>query len=126
MNTVEFVTVELIESGRVFRVRLAGEVDLSNAASLEAKIIDLMPNESVGMVLDLTRVSYLDSSGIRMLLTLVGRFSWRGQRLVILASPESRVRKVLQLAGAGKALVLDAADDDAIASVLGSDHGTTA
>lgn len=124
MNTAEFVAVELIERGRVLRVRLAGEVDLSNASTLEAKIIGLMPNEALGLVLDLTRVSYLDSSGIRMLLTLVGRFSWRGQRLVIVAPPESRVRKVLQLAGAGHALVVDAAEDDAIGRVL-SNEGTT-
>jgi anti-anti-sigma factor len=125
VNTAELVEVERIERGRVLRVRLAGEVDLSNAPSLEAKIIGLMPNEAVGMVLDLRRVSYLDSSGIRMLLTLVGRFSWRGQRLVIVAPPGSRVRKVLLLAGADNALVLDAAEEEAIMSVLHPDPGTT-
>jgi anti-anti-sigma factor len=110
--------LELLERGALLRARLTGEVDLSNAAEFEAAIIDLVPNEAVGMVLDLTALSYLDSSGIRMLLTLVGRFAWRGQQLAIVSPEGSRVRRVLQLAGASEALVVDTADDDAIARLL--------
>lgn len=88
-------------------VRLAGEVDLSNADELGARLLELMRNDATGMVLDLSRLSYLDSSGIRMLLTLVGRLTWRGQQLAIVAPEGSRVRRVLELAGAGEALVVD-------------------
>jgi anti-anti-sigma factor len=121
MNGSELATLELLEQGTLVRARVAGEVDLSNAASLEASILALMPNEAVGMVLDLTGLSYLDSAGIRMLLTLVGRFSWRGQQLAIVAPEGSRVRRVLQLAGARGALVVDVPDDEAIEGLLRRD-----
>ena len=124
MNDADAAALELLESGTLVRARVTGEIDLSNAVQLENAIVRLVPNEAVGMVLDLAELSYLDSSGIRMLLKLVGRFAWRGQRLVIVAPQGSRVRKVLQLAGAGEALVVDVADDEAIARLLGPEGGT--
>jgi STAS domain len=47
--------------------RLTGEIDLSNAPSLERTMLDSVPNTATGMVVDLSGVSYLDSAGIRML-----------------------------------------------------------
>ena len=46
---------------------LAGEVDLSNAGDLRQAMLDAVPNTAEGMVVDLSVVSYLDSSGIQML-----------------------------------------------------------
>ncbi len=123
MSGGDAAAVELVERGPLLRVRMTGEVDLSNAAELETAIVELMPNEAAGMVLDLSALSYLDSSGIRMLLTLVGRFAWRGQQLAIVSPPGSRVRNVLQLAGASEVLVVDTADDAAIARLLRPDRG---
>lgn len=50
-----------------------------------------------------------------MLLTLVGRFGWHGQRLALIAAAGSRVRHVLELAGADEALVLDETRESAVA-----------
>ena len=56
---------------------LSGEVDLSNAADLEGAISESVPNSARGLVLDLTALTYIDSSGIRLLLSLSGRLRWR-------------------------------------------------
>jgi anti-sigma B factor antagonist len=103
----ELATLDVVTRGSVVRAALAGELDMSNAADLEAAIVDVVPNEATGMVLDLSAVTYLDSAGIRLLLTLVGRFRWRGQRLALVAPPGSRVRRVIELAGAQDALAVD-------------------
>ena len=47
---------------------LSGEIDLSNAKELESQIENAVPNSALGMVLDLSELRYLDSSGIRLLL----------------------------------------------------------
>ena len=59
---------------------LSGEIDLSNAKELESQIENAVPNTALGMVLDLSELRYLDSSGIRLLLSLAGRLRWRGPR----------------------------------------------
>ena len=78
----------------------AGEVDLSNAGDLERSMLGAVPNTAEGMVVDLSVVSYLDSSGIRMLGDMAERLNWREQRFAVVAPEGSRVRGVLTIAGA--------------------------
>lgn len=52
---------------------LSGGIDLSNASELERAIVDAVPNTALGMVLDLSELTYVDSSGIRLLLSLAGK-----------------------------------------------------
>jgi len=92
---------------------LSGEIDLSNAKELESQIENAVPNTALGMVLDLSELRYLDSSGIRLLLSLAGRLRWRGQELVLAAPPESRCRRVLSLAGIESTVLLEATVDAA-------------
>jgi anti-anti-sigma factor len=85
---------------------LSGEVDLSNAADLERAIAESVPNSARGLVLDLSALTYVDSSGIRLLLSLSGSLRWRGQELVLAVPPGSRCRRVLTLAGIGDSVAL--------------------
>jgi anti-anti-sigma factor len=94
---------------------VSGEVDLSNAAGLERGIADAVPNSAKGLVLDLSGLSYIDSSGIRLLLSLAGSLRWRGQELVIAAPEGSPCRRVLTLAGIGDAVPLEETEEAALA-----------
>ncbi|HWL91408.1 MAG TPA: STAS domain-containing protein [Actinomycetota bacterium] len=86
---------------------LSGEIDLSNATELELAIAGEVPNTARGVVLDLSALTYIDSSGVRLLLSLAGKLRWRGQDLVLAAPPESRCRRVLSLAGVGSTVMLE-------------------
>jgi anti-anti-sigma factor len=97
----------------VLAVTLSGEIDMSNAADLEAAVERAMPNTAYGMVLDLSELTYLDSAGIRMLIGLANRFRWRRQQLCVAVPEESRVRRVLDLAGAAGAFTIDPTVDGA-------------
>ena len=88
------------EQGRVVVARLAGEVDLSNAGDLLSSMLASVPNTAEAMIVDLSVVSYLDSSGIRMLGEMAERLGWREQRFAVVAPPGSRVHGVLTIAGA--------------------------
>ena len=93
---------------------LSGEVDLSNAADLERAIAESVPNSARGLVLDLTALTYIDSSGIRLLLSLSGSLRWRGQELVLAVPAGSRCRRVLTLAGIGDSVALVATQEAAL------------
>jgi anti-anti-sigma factor len=95
------------EDGEVPLARLSGEIDLSNSRDLERMIEDAVPNTALGLVLDLSDLTYVDSAGIRLLLTLASRLQWRGQRLALVAPDDSRIRRVLSLAGAEVTLAVD-------------------
>jgi anti-anti-sigma factor len=84
---------------RVVTASISGEVDLSNAAELTRSLVEAVPNEAAGLLLEMSNVVYIDSSGIRMLADLGRRLAWRAQAFVIVAPEASRTRKVLSLTG---------------------------
>ncbi len=99
---------------------LTGEVDLSNAAELEGRITDAVPNDVAGLVLDLSGVTYVDSAGVRLLLSLAGKLKWRDQDLVLAAPPDSRCRRVLSMVGVGTKVMLETNVDAAVSRLRAS------
>lgn len=83
-----------------------GEIDLSNAAELEMAISHAVGNEALGLVVDLVRVDYLDSSGVTLLFNLARRVSRRQQEFVVVVPGDAHVREILSLSGATEALAL--------------------
>ena len=79
--------------------RLTGEIDMSNARDLRAAIAESTPSESLGVVLDLTDVDYIDSAGIHLLHRLGESLRARGQALRVVIPPGSPTSDALRLAG---------------------------
>jgi stage II sporulation protein AA (anti-sigma F factor antagonist) len=79
--------------------RVVGEVDMSNADELRVALAAAMPNDAVGMVLDLTTVEYLDSAGIRMLYQLNEDIQARRRQFQVVIPSGSMAADVLRLAG---------------------------
>jgi anti-anti-sigma factor len=77
-------------------VRVAGEIDLSNSASVRDAIVDATSEASL-VVLDLTAVEYLDSAGIAMLFRLAERLGYHRQELQLVVPPDASIRGVIRL-----------------------------
>jgi anti-anti-sigma factor len=93
----EGADVRVEERTGVVIAHIAGEVDLSNADRLGQKIARAVPNSALGVVIDLSETSYLDSSGISIVFQLVERLNGR-QQLVRVAVPEDApLRRVLSV-----------------------------
>ena len=101
---------------------LSGEIDLSNAAEITDALLGGVPNEALGLVIDLSEVSYLDSAGVRMLAELDHRLGWRAQSLRVVAPETSRSRRVLVIAGLERVLSLETSVDAARTSIEGSNQ----
>ena len=76
---------------------LPEEIDLSNARPIGSIVAAAVPNDAVGVVLDLSRTTYLDSSGVHVVFDLADRVGARQQTLVLAVPPHSNVRRVLEL-----------------------------
>ena len=73
---------------------LRGELDASNVDSVHAALLDQVPNDVPGLVLDLTNTTYLDSAAVRILFDLARRLqTWR-QQLRLVVPPDGVVRRV--------------------------------
>jgi anti-anti-sigma factor len=102
---------------------IEGEIDLSNAAELELAISHAVRNDARAVVVNLTHVEYLDSSGVSLLFNLARRLSRRQQAFVVVAPAEAHVREILSLSGA-EALALHNSLTEALSRLNADSHGS--
>jgi anti-sigma B factor antagonist len=101
----QLLTVRIESAGAdVSVVSLAGELDLSTIPTIEGRLFEQLRSHP-GVVVDLTRLSFIDSSGIGLLIKAFRAVDGRG-RLYTVVAPGSQVERVLQLAGIDRALPL--------------------
>ena len=96
---MEIADVDFESSDQAVVAGVRGEVDLSNADSLEAALLDAMRNDEHRLIVDLSLVAYLDSAGIRLIYQLRERLQGRGQRLWLVIPAQSASHDALRLAG---------------------------
>ncbi|BCJ51610.1 hypothetical protein Asp14428_30850 [Actinoplanes sp. NBRC 14428] len=77
-------------------VRLAGEIDLSNAPEIGREIVR-HAGGAEAVLIDLTAVSFLDSAGVRLLDGLVGDLDRAGVPIKLVVGETGAARMTLQL-----------------------------
>ena len=68
-------------------IALMGELDLSSAAKLQEELKRVEANTPKVLVLDLSKLMFLDSTGLRCLVTADERARDEGRRVVIVRGP---------------------------------------
>lgn len=76
-------------------LRLSGEFDLSSVEAFRLAV-ETSANPEREIVLDLTDLTFLDSSGIRAILVMAQEIGTNG---VLLRNPQPNVRRVIELIG---------------------------
>lgn len=111
------VTLDL--SGPVPVARVAGEVDLANAAQLRRELAALASDAVDGMVVDVTDVSYADTAGIKVLFDLARDLRRRDQALAVAVPAASLLRRLLKITNFQEvAAICDGAQTGALRSAL--------
>jgi anti-sigma B factor antagonist len=100
--------------------RLTGEIDLSNAVDIGDQLGAGVPNSALGLVVDLTATSYLDSSGIHLLFDLGERLTRRQQQLRVVVPADAPIRRVLRIVSLGDSVPVMATVEEAEASIRAS------
>jgi anti-sigma B factor antagonist len=77
--------------------RLAGEVDMTNAARVREQLLDAVPNDALALVVDLGDCRYLDSAAIEVIFDLSRRLQRRRQELRLVVPDSSPLGRVLVL-----------------------------
>jgi anti-anti-sigma factor len=88
------VTIEQRAGG--VHVTMSGELDISTAQRLEDDLRRVEADRPELIVLDLQRLSFMDSTGLRLLITADMRARQEGRRVVIVQGNEM-VQRVMRL-----------------------------
>ncbi len=95
MTPLTRLDVTRLEGAVIARVN--GDVDLSNASELRRALNDAAAPDSIGIVVDMTQVGYVDSSGLTVLARLAQELTLRRQGLAVVTAPGSAVRRMFDL-----------------------------
>jgi anti-anti-sigma factor len=101
----------------VIVARLTGEIDLSNAAEVGEALSSAVPNTALGLVIDLTATSYLDSSGVHLLFDLGERLQRRQQQLRVVVPEGGPIRRVLRIVELDDSVPVMAGVDEAVEQI---------
>jgi anti-anti-sigma factor len=92
------LTIAITQEAGVLTLRLSGELDLENAATLDAHLRRAEESDADGIVVDLAELEFIDSSGLKSLLVAARRSELDSNRLAIRRG-EGQVAKVMELTG---------------------------
>jgi len=100
-------------SANAFLVGLDGEIDLYSAAQLKPELAALVEQDIKYIVINLEKVTYLDSTGLGILLGILKKLRERGGDLLIVA-PSSRIVRVFEITGLVKIFNIYASEAEAL------------
>lgn len=98
------------------KVEVSGEVDLYTAPRFKEDLLALIDAGATSVIVDLTNVTFIDSTALGVLISGVKRLHETDGRLLVVASSRPVVR-ILAITGLDKVLTIFATPEAALANV---------
>lgn len=84
--------------GDVHAIRLFGELDLASAGAVQAELERVEAGDAGAILLDLSGLTFMDSSGVRVVITAHARSRADANRLELVRGPAA-VQRVFEICG---------------------------
>ncbi len=110
--TISTVSIERRDALPVVHVR--GEIEFTNSDAVRTDVLATVPLDGPGMILDLTQTTHLDSSGVRLLFEVAELLRVRRKLLILVATQEGLIRRVIALTKLDDVVLLVATVDEAL------------
>jgi anti-sigma B factor antagonist len=108
--------IELDHRDSVGIARLTGEVDITKVGVLREQLLGAVRNDDLGLVVDLTDASYVDSVGVSLLFELAERLTGRQLRFVVVVPQEGLIRRVMTIVDLESVAEVQPGLDEALAT----------
>ncbi len=92
------LTIDSRREGAEHVVRLAGELDLAHGADLERELLRVEATDAKRIVVDLSSLTFIDSTGVRVMLQAQARSRADSNRLSLIRPP-APVNRVFVVCG---------------------------
>jgi anti-sigma B factor antagonist len=95
----------VVEEDRTVVVEVEGEIDIATTKQVRRTIEQLVDDGRRAVIVDMSRVAFVDSAGIADLIRASGAAGRRGVEFVV-RSPSRAVRRMLEITGLDQLLVI--------------------
>jgi anti-sigma B factor antagonist len=83
---------------------LIGEIDISNAHQLKKQLETAYQAHGTNIYLDLAHLSYIDSTGLGVIIGVYGEIRGNGHKTIIV-NPKDNIKKLLRITSLDKVLI---------------------
>ena len=109
------MSLNIEDKGTVKVVSLVGKLDVNLSVSIEAELEQLVESGSHYLILELSGIEYLSSSGIRVFISIMRKIKDKNGRLVLACVPDI-IKKILKTVELEDIFEVYDSVDDAVAS----------
>ena len=92
------MTIAIEPTDKAHIIALQGQVNSSNATTVEAEVLAVVTQGAKSVLLNMTELSYISSAGLRVVLVLAKRLKQAGGKLVIYGM-QPHVHEVFDISG---------------------------
>jgi anti-sigma B factor antagonist len=82
---------------------VSGEIDISNAEQLKERLEAAYREHAADLMLDITDLNYIDSTGLGAVIGIYGKIRDAGHRIVLI-NPRENIKKLLRITSFDKVL----------------------
>lgn len=108
------LTLSVDQHAGVYVLEAAGDLDMSTAPQLVSEVAELGSGGDVCVVVDVSQLTFIDSSGLNAIVVCGRELDARGGRLIVTA-PSSHIARVFDVVALGKSVEVAATLDEALA-----------
>ena len=109
----ESVVKDVRKVQQAWVVELAGEVDLHRSVEVRAALLEVMNKRPVAVVINLTEVSFMDSSGLATLVEALQLARRQGGQLKLVGATR-RVKSILEISRLESLFEMHASEEEAL------------
>jgi anti-sigma B factor antagonist len=100
-------------------LELTGELDVASAPALRERLAEIATRGRGPLVIDLTRLEFIDSTGLSVLLNAKRRLTRRGRGFALVCPP-GHIRRILEVTQLLDTLDCHASREDALGALAGA------
>ncbi|WP_157151557.1 STAS domain-containing protein [Brachyspira sp. SAP_772] len=109
------MSLNIEDKGKAKVVKLEGKLDVNLSVSIESELDALIESGSINLILEISKVEYLSSSGIRVFINMMRKVKDKNGKLVLASVPDA-IKKILKTVDLEDLFEVFDSVDDALAS----------
>jgi anti-sigma B factor antagonist len=103
-------------AGNATVIYLDGDLTTNSSPEIEAEILEILEKEAGNLVLNIEKVNFVASTGLRVILSIGKRLNGKGLKLTV-CSMNPTTRSVFEMSGFTKLFPTFATEDEALKSL---------
>jgi stage II sporulation protein AA (anti-sigma F factor antagonist) len=111
--------LRLVDRGSVPVAHIGGELDVSSTAMLRNRLLAAVDNQDVGLVIDLSDSTYVDSAGVNLLFEVAERLTVRQLAFAVVYPEGGIVERVFEIVKLSAVADVHHSVDAAVHGILG-------